>query len=309
MFDETLQSDESCLWFDDEDDEGYDLFDDDGDDEDEDVDPDDLAPRRIEYRCSPGCRFSPTVRSLVERHVEEAGVLLNVRCGALVVSDLDERIWRAGYFSASGELEALLTAWTEHRAYVVGAMLSVTPGTARRVFARLEHDVRDLYILAGAIGLNPRSLQRWGVDWSTQLGRFERDLVTDSDSPTGFRWETSRHRRHFYRCRDQMRSGDPAEREAYRARDARRRKTQHRKEYLRAYESRPDVRAKRAQQKRLARAAAREHRLAEEQGVARLTRLRDGEFARSNVRPIDSRGQEVVAVGCGEVARVDVDAA
>lgn len=267
MFEETLHSEE-CAWFEDQDehDEDYDLFDeeDEADDEDDD-DVDDRAPPFIEYRCSPGCRFSPTIRGVVERYLEEARVLLNVRSGALVVPDLDDRLWRASYLSAAGQLATLLTAWTEHRGDVVGAMLAVTPKTPRSVFAHVEHDVRDLYILTATIGLNPRSIYRWGTDWSTQLALFERELVAAPDSLTGLRWETSQHRKHFYACRDGMRAADPEEREAYRARDAKRRRTRHRKEYLAEYEARPDVRAKRAAQKRAARAAARARRSQPEQ--------------------------------------------
>lgn len=271
MFEETLHSEE-CSWFEDQhdDDEDYGLFDeeDEADEEDEDEDEDDLDDRArpfIEYRCSPGCRFSPTIRGVVERYLEEARVLLNVRSGALVVPDLDDRLWRASYLSAAGQLATLLTAWTEHRGDVVGAMLAVTPKTPRSVFARVEHDVRDLYILTATIGLNPRSIHRWGTDWATQLWLFERELVAAPDSLTGSRWETSAHRSHFYACRDRMRAADPEEREAYRARDAKRRKTRHRKEYLAEYEARPEVRAKRAAQKRAARAAARARRSQPEQ--------------------------------------------
>lgn len=277
MFEETLQSEE-CSWFEDEDnDEDYDLFDeeDEADDEDEDEDEDDRddrAPPFIEYRCSPGCRFSPTVRGLVERHLKEARVLLNVRSGALVVPDLDDRLWRASYLSAAGQLATLLAAWTEHRGDVVGAMLAVTPKTPRPVFARVEHDVRDLYILTATIGLNPRSIHQWGTDWSTQIWLFERELVAAPNSLTGSRWETSAHRSHFYACRDRMRAADPEEREAYRARDAKRRKTRHRKEYLAEYGARPEVRAKRAASKRAARAAARDRaREAHEPAAPSLT--------------------------------------
>ena len=86
MFDETLQSEDSCLWFDESDEDDSESLYEDDDEEDGDDEDDERRPKSIRYRCSPVCRFSPTVRMLAERYAEQINELLNLFSGALIES-------------------------------------------------------------------------------------------------------------------------------------------------------------------------------------------------------------------------------
>lgn len=271
MFDETLQSDaDHCLWFDDvdvdADDDQKPLFDEEDDDDDADDEKEDdesqPVPRLIDYRCSPACRFSPTVRVLIHRYSEQINELLNIWGGALTdsqyvyaaapsfrrFSSRRERIFYAGCLTAEGEIEAVGDELRREYARLCADMLAVTGDSPRREFQRVEHRLRDYRILVALAGCHREYVFHW---WETTLGRLRRsDMVLQ-----------------FYRVRDAMRSRDPREREATRARDAKRRKSKRRKEYLAEFEARPEVRAKRAERKRAARAAAREERVARKQAT------------------------------------------
>lgn len=252
MFEETLQSEESCLdEFDefDDDDELRPLYDEEADDDD--AEDDEPILRLIEYRCSPVCRFSPTVRMLIERHLRQINELLNVLGGALsnlvhvnaeyppyVFTSRKDRIYYGRYLMAPGELEAVYEELRAENERLHADLLGATGEAPRAEFMRVEHRLRDYRILVALAGCHHDNVFYW---WDTTLIRLQQnDLL-----------------RQFYRARDAMRARDPEERKAARARDAKRRKTRHRKEYLAQFEARPEVRAKRAERKRAARAAAR----------------------------------------------------
>lgn len=270
MFDETLQSEaEHCLWFDDfNDDDEEPLFDEEENDEEQDDDQEEEddegqpAPRLIQFRCSPVCRFSPIIRMLVRRYSDQINELLNVWGGALVDSQYvcapypsfrrfrsrRERIFYAGCLSAEGELEAVVDELRREHARLRADMLAVTGDSPRMDFHRVEHHLRDYRILVALAGCHREHVFHW---WESTLGRLRQsDMVLQ-----------------FYRARDAMRSRDPRERKAAKGRDAKRRKTKHRQEYLAEFEARPEVRAQRAEKKRAARAAAREQKVAREQAA------------------------------------------
>lgn len=265
MFDETIQSEESCLWSDDieDDDETRDDDDDGYEDEQEDEDEEDYdpVPRFIEYRFSPVCRLSPTVRMLAERYSEQINELLNIFGGALSESvrvhasyppfhftSRRDRIFYGRLLTGPGELEAVEEEVRAERPRLWEELGDLTGDSPRAEFQHAEHHLRDYRILVALVGCHASYVYHW---WDTALILFQRSEIL----------------RQFYRARDAMRSRDPEERKAARARDAKRRKTRNRREYLAKFEARPDVRAKRAERKRAARAAARERKLAQAQSA------------------------------------------
>lgn len=264
MFDETIQSEESCLWSDDIEDDDETCDDEDGyddDQEDEDEEEYDPVPRFIEYRFSPACRLSSTVRMLAERYSEQINELLNIFGGALSESvrvhasyppfhftSRRDRIFYGRLLTSPGELEAVEEEVRAERPRLWEELGDLTGDSPRADFQRAEHHLRDYRILVALVGCHASYVFHW---WDTALIFFQRSEIL----------------RQFYRARDAMRSRDPKERNAARARDAKRRKTRNRREYLAKFEARPDVRAKRAERKRAARAAARERKLAQAQSA------------------------------------------
>lgn len=271
MFDETLQSEaDHCLWFDDCDDDDetcddeVDDYEDEADDEDEDDADCDPAPKFIEYRFSPVCRFSPTVRMLAERCSEQIDELLNLFGGALSESvrvhasyppfhftSRRDRIYYGRLLTGPGELEAVEDEIRAERPRLWKELGDLTGDSPRAEFQRAEHHLRDYRILVALVGCHASYVFHW---WDTALILLQRSEIL----------------RQFYRARDAMRSRNPEERKAARARDTKRRKTRNRREYLAKFEARPDVRAKRAERKRAARAAARERTLAQAQSVEKV---------------------------------------
>ncbi len=264
MFEETLQSAaEQCLWFDDFDDDDQEpLFDEEEDDDDGDDEDAEPRPKLIEYRCSPVCRLSPTVRMLVHRHPDQINELLNIWSGALAdsqyvyaasphfrrFSSRKERIFYAGCLTGCGEIEVVGDELRREYVRLRADMLAVTGDSPRAEFQRVEHHLRDYRILVALAGCHHQHVFHW---WESTLGQLRRSEML----------------RHFYGARDAMRLRHPWERKAAKARDAKRRKTKSRKEYLAEYEARPEVRAKRAERKRAARAAEREQKVAREQAA------------------------------------------
>lgn len=209
-------------------------------------------PRVIDFRPSPGSRLSPEVRPLVDRYLPLINACQNYHRGAEYHHDLNERILRSRCLTAPGEFEVALAAWRAQHALVVTGMLAVTPETPRDAFIRTEHDVRDLEIVAVLVGLHPDLIHE---DWGQrQIWHFKYELVAAPDSPTGSRWETSAHRKHFYGCRDAMRARDPDERARARERDRRYSRSKKGKETKAKYRATPEAKAKDAARKRAARA-------------------------------------------------------
>lgn len=288
MFEETLQSEEHCLWFDDDntddeldddDDDRGPLFDDCEDDDGGDDDDAGPGPKLIDYRCSPVCRLSPTVRTLIHRHSEQINELLNVLGGALSncvyvhapyppyrFTSRTERIYHARHLTASGELEVVRDELRAERDRLEADLLSVTGDSPRAEFRRIEHHLRDYRILVALAGCHHEYVFHW---WDTTLIRLQQ----------------SESLRQYYRARDAMRAGDPEERRAARARDAKRRKTRGRQEYLTEFEARPEVRAKRAERKRAARAAARGRKNTQGGAAAATSRTAAGPI--SDATPCD----------------------
>lgn len=262
MFEETLQSEaEQCLWFDDCDDDDQEPLFDEEEDDGEDEHDDEPLPKFIQYRRSPACRFSPTVRMLVERYSEQISELLNVFGGALSncvhvhapyppfhFTSRKDRIYYARLLTGPGEIEAVEDEIRSERPRLWEELGSLTRDSTRAEFQRAEHHLRDYRILLALVGCHASYVFDW---WETALVVLQRSEML----------------RRFYRARDGMRSRDPDERKAARARDAKRRKTRNRREYLAKFEARPEVRAKRAERKRAARAAARERKVAREQAA------------------------------------------
>lgn len=326
MFDEILQSEgEQCLWFDDDTDEETDdddhepLFDDCDDDddgeEDEDAGP---SPKLIDYRCSPVCRFSPTIRMLIQRYSDQINELLNIWGGALAdtqyvyaaapsfrrFSSRRERIFYAGCLTGRGEIEAVGDELRAEYVRLRADLLAVNGDTPRAEFQRVEHHLRDYRLLVALAGCHHQHVFHW---WESTLGQLRRSEML----------------RHFYGARDAMRSRHPWERKAATARDAKRRKSKSRKEYLAEYEARPEVRAKRAERKRAARAAEREKKVMREQAAHRTTSSRiaacpstestslDGVAIRHGRGVLDERGERPArcVLGADGAARTEVHAA
>ncbi len=285
MFDGTLHSEEHCLWFDDlvDGDDDVPLFDDcEDDDDDDEKEGAELGPRLIEYQCSPVCRFSPTVRMLVCRYSDEINELLNIHGGALIdrqyvhapfpsfrqFSSRKERILYAGCLTGRAELEAVGDELRREYVRLRADLLAVTGNAARAEFQRVEHHLRDYRILVALAGCHHEYVFHW---WESTLGWLRRTEMV----------------RYFYQARDAMRSRDPRERKAAKARDAKRRKSKHRREYLAEFEAKPEVRAKRAESKRAARAAARALKVGQEQAAHGTTSSRIAACPSPDSTPLD----------------------
>ena len=196
---------------------------------------------RKKYRLSKHSPIPEPVRAIVRAHYGLLNVLLNFhegRPGGGFAAEKElHRLAESGLkvLPAEANYDLVWDATCKLRRVILKEMSEVQEFTAPEIFRRLrrwlDFDYRMMACLCHAAS-------KWGDLWSEVWKRVLRD---------GSFWEQLREEpayKHYLKMKWKQDKLNPVEREAYKERDSRRRKSEGRREYLKAYRSTPEYKTK-----------------------------------------------------------------